>query len=185
MVDEFQDVNCLDLLLMKAIATLNKSELTIIGDDWRTAAIPELDYRRDRRCGGGAGGDGEGGQARGEVAAGRRVGRRRGVSGRETKPPLRRSPWRRPYQEQLNRRGADADRKEGLSVGAGPSKQSRRSEEPDLRTPSARIMEASKVCCEPKTEPLPHAGEVAACAFAITRRSRRAKATPSASASMT
>lgn len=44
MVDEFQDVNCLDLRLLQAIAAVNKAELTLIGDDdqaiyeWRGAS---------------------------------------------------------------------------------------------------------------------------------------------------
>jgi DNA helicase-2/ATP-dependent DNA helicase PcrA len=47
MVDEFQDVNCLDLKLLQAIAEVNKSQLTLIGDDdqaiyeWRGAS-PEF-----------------------------------------------------------------------------------------------------------------------------------------------
>ncbi len=44
LVDEFQDVNCLDLRLLQAIAAVNKAELTLIGDDdqsiyeWRGAS---------------------------------------------------------------------------------------------------------------------------------------------------
>ena len=44
LVDEFQDVNCLDLRLLQAIASVNKAELTLIGDDdqaiyeWRGAS---------------------------------------------------------------------------------------------------------------------------------------------------
>ncbi len=44
LVDEFQDVNCLDLRLLQAIAAVNKSELTLVGDDdqaiyeWRGAS---------------------------------------------------------------------------------------------------------------------------------------------------
>lgn len=44
LVDEFQDVNCLDLCLLQAIAKVNKTELTIVGDDdqaiyeWRGAS---------------------------------------------------------------------------------------------------------------------------------------------------
>lgn len=43
-VDEFQDVNCLDLRLLQAIAKINKTQLTLIGDDdqsiyeWRGAS---------------------------------------------------------------------------------------------------------------------------------------------------
>ena len=43
LVDEFQDINVLDLNLLKAIANINKSNLTIVGDDdqaiyeWRGA----------------------------------------------------------------------------------------------------------------------------------------------------
>ena len=33
LVDEFQDVNCLDLRLLQAIAQVNKTELAIVGDD--------------------------------------------------------------------------------------------------------------------------------------------------------
>ncbi len=32
-VDEFQDINVLDLDLLKAICDINKCELTIVGDD--------------------------------------------------------------------------------------------------------------------------------------------------------
>jgi len=44
LVDEFQDINVLDLNLLKAIAEINKAELTIVGDDdqaifeWRGAS---------------------------------------------------------------------------------------------------------------------------------------------------
>lgn len=44
LVDEFQDVNCLDLRLLQAIAKVNKSELVLVGDDdqaiyeWRGAS---------------------------------------------------------------------------------------------------------------------------------------------------
>jgi DNA helicase-2/ATP-dependent DNA helicase PcrA len=44
LVDEFQDVNCLDLRLLQSIATVNKTELTLVGDDdqaiyeWRGAS---------------------------------------------------------------------------------------------------------------------------------------------------
>jgi DNA helicase-2/ATP-dependent DNA helicase PcrA len=44
LVDEFQDVNCLDLRLLQSIATVNKAELTLVGDDdqaiyeWRGAS---------------------------------------------------------------------------------------------------------------------------------------------------
>ncbi|MEW5978254.1 MAG: ATP-dependent helicase [Acidobacteriota bacterium] len=47
LVDEFQDINPLDLALLKAIAGVNKAELTIVGDDdqaiyeWR-GATPEF-----------------------------------------------------------------------------------------------------------------------------------------------
>lgn len=47
LVDEFQDVNCLDLCLLQAIAKINKSELVVVGDDdqaiyeWRGAS-PEF-----------------------------------------------------------------------------------------------------------------------------------------------
>lgn len=43
-VDEFQDVNCLDLRLLQAIAKINKTQLTLVGDDdqsiyeWRGAS---------------------------------------------------------------------------------------------------------------------------------------------------
>ncbi len=52
LVDEFQDINVLDLNLLKAISQLNKSELTIIGDDdqaiyeWRGAS-PEFILKPD------------------------------------------------------------------------------------------------------------------------------------------
>jgi DNA helicase-2/ATP-dependent DNA helicase PcrA len=36
LVDEFQDINTLDLNLLKAIATVNRAELTIVGDDDQT-----------------------------------------------------------------------------------------------------------------------------------------------------
>ncbi len=44
LVDEFQDINCLDLRLLQSIATVNKSKLTLVGDDdqsiyeWRGAS---------------------------------------------------------------------------------------------------------------------------------------------------
>jgi len=47
LVDEFQDINPLDLALLKVIATLNRTDLTIVGDDdqaiyeWR-GATPEF-----------------------------------------------------------------------------------------------------------------------------------------------
>jgi len=52
MVDEFQDVNCLDLALLHAIAKINKSELVVVGDDdqaiyeWRGAS-PEFILKPD------------------------------------------------------------------------------------------------------------------------------------------
>lgn len=33
LVDEFQDINPLDLALLKAVAAINKAKLTIVGDD--------------------------------------------------------------------------------------------------------------------------------------------------------
>ena len=56
MVDEFQDVNCLDLRLLQTIAKINKAELTLIGDDdqaifeWRGAS-PEFILEPDKYVG--------------------------------------------------------------------------------------------------------------------------------------
>ncbi len=56
LVDEFQDVNCLDLRLLQAIAALNKAELAVVGDDdqaiyeWRGAS-PEFILRPDEYVG--------------------------------------------------------------------------------------------------------------------------------------
>lgn len=57
LVDEFQDVNPLDLRLLKAIAGVNKAELTIVGDDdqaiyeWR-GATPEFILEPGKHLGG-------------------------------------------------------------------------------------------------------------------------------------
>ncbi|MBX3472863.1 MAG: ATP-dependent helicase [Planctomycetes bacterium] len=57
LVDEFQDVNCLDLRLLQSIAKANKTELTIIGDDdqaiyeWRGAS-PQFVLSPDEYIGG-------------------------------------------------------------------------------------------------------------------------------------
>lgn len=57
LVDEFQDINVLDLELLKAIALLNQTELTIVGDDdqaifeWRGAS-PQFILEPDRFLGG-------------------------------------------------------------------------------------------------------------------------------------
>jgi DNA helicase II / ATP-dependent DNA helicase PcrA len=57
LVDEFQDINRLDLNLLSAIAAVNKAELTIVGDDdqaiyeWR-GATPEFILEPDRHIGG-------------------------------------------------------------------------------------------------------------------------------------
>jgi DNA helicase-2/ATP-dependent DNA helicase PcrA len=57
MVDEFQDINPLDLALLKVIARANKAELTIAGDDdqaiyeWR-GATPEFILEPDKHLGG-------------------------------------------------------------------------------------------------------------------------------------
>jgi DNA helicase-2/ATP-dependent DNA helicase PcrA len=56
-VDEFQDINPLDLALIKAIARANKAKLTIVGDDdqaiyeWR-GATPEFILEPERHLGG-------------------------------------------------------------------------------------------------------------------------------------
>lgn len=58
LVDEFQDVNCLDLRLLQAIAAINKAELTLIGDDdqaiyeWRGAS-PQFILEPDLHVGSG------------------------------------------------------------------------------------------------------------------------------------
>lgn len=58
LVDEFQDVNCLDLRLLQAIAGVNKAELTVVGDDdqaiyeWRGAS-PEFILKPDDYVGSG------------------------------------------------------------------------------------------------------------------------------------
>lgn len=57
LVDEFQDINPLDLYLLKAIKALNKAELTIVGDDdqaiyeWR-GATPDFILEPERHIGG-------------------------------------------------------------------------------------------------------------------------------------
>ena len=57
LVDEFQDINPLDLNLLKAIAAVNKAELTIVGDDdqaiyeWR-GATPSFILNPDDHLGG-------------------------------------------------------------------------------------------------------------------------------------
>lgn len=57
MVDEFQDINCLDLALLKAIAKVNKTSLTIVGDDdqaiyeWRGAS-PRFIFEPESYIGG-------------------------------------------------------------------------------------------------------------------------------------
>ena len=57
LVDEFQDINPLDLFLLKAVAALNKAKLTIVGDDdqaiyeWR-GATPEFILEPDVHLGG-------------------------------------------------------------------------------------------------------------------------------------
>jgi DNA helicase-2/ATP-dependent DNA helicase PcrA len=57
LVDEFQDINPLDLALLKAVAALNKARLTIVGDDdqaiyeWR-GATPEFILEPDTHLGG-------------------------------------------------------------------------------------------------------------------------------------
>ncbi len=57
LVDEFQDINPLDLALLKAIAGVNKAELTIVGDDdqaiyeWR-GATPEFILEPNTHIGG-------------------------------------------------------------------------------------------------------------------------------------
>ena len=56
LVDEFQDINCLDLRLLQAIAAINKAQLTIVGDDdqsiyeWRGAS-PEFILKPDEHVG--------------------------------------------------------------------------------------------------------------------------------------
>jgi len=56
LVDEFQDINPLDLSLLKAIAEINKGDLTIVGDDdqaiyeWR-AATPDFILKPDNHIG--------------------------------------------------------------------------------------------------------------------------------------
>lgn len=58
LVDEFQDVNCLDLRLLQSIAAVNKAELTVVGDDdqaiyeWRGAS-PEFILKPDDYVGSG------------------------------------------------------------------------------------------------------------------------------------
>lgn len=57
LVDEFQDINPLDLALLKAVATVNKAKLTIVGDDdqaiyeWR-GATPEFVLEPETHIGG-------------------------------------------------------------------------------------------------------------------------------------
>jgi len=57
LVDEFQDINPLDLFLLKTVAALNKAKLTIVGDDdqaiyeWR-GATPEFILEPDIHLGG-------------------------------------------------------------------------------------------------------------------------------------
>jgi len=57
LVDEFQDINPLDLALLKSIAALNRAELTIVGDDdqaiyeWR-GATPDFILQPDEYIGG-------------------------------------------------------------------------------------------------------------------------------------
>jgi len=57
LVDEFQDINPLDLSLLKAVGALNKARLTIVGDDdqaiyeWR-GATPEFILEPDTHLGG-------------------------------------------------------------------------------------------------------------------------------------
>ena len=57
LVDEFQDINPLDLALLKAIAGVNKAKLTIVGDDdqaiyeWR-GATPEFILEPSKHLGG-------------------------------------------------------------------------------------------------------------------------------------
>lgn len=58
LVDEFQDINCLDLRLLQGVAQLNKSELTLVGDDdqaiyeWRGAS-PQFILDPDSHVGSG------------------------------------------------------------------------------------------------------------------------------------